>query len=205
MKHIRRFLESNESHLDLLEYFLDLEDKYEVNLRPPSWVSSVSGDYSIGIYFNYDNFVKKGYESKKVILDIWNCISMVKSIGEFTTSGFSGGDDYAEIKWGFEIPYSDDASYNSSRQNRLMDSGLRWRSCSIGDKEFSDYNNLLSKVRSVTKSYLKSTIHGPLSKRGRPDFQRLLNIGDIEYIEGDFGDDLIVNNFYIRFKKKIRR
>ena len=197
MKHIRRFLESNESHLDLLEYFLDLEDKYEVNLRPPSWVSSISEDYSIGIYFNYDNFVKKGYESKKVILDIWNCISMVKSIGEFTTSGFSGGDDYAEIKWGFEIPYSDDASYNSARQNRLMDSGPRWRACSIGDKEFSDYYNLLSKVRSVTKSYLRSTIHGSIS---RP-FQRLLNIGDIEYIEGDFGDDLIVNSFYIRFKK----
>lgn len=194
MKHIKRFLESNESHLDLLEYFLDLEDKYDVNLKCMNIPSTQ-------IYFVQIDFGKKLYNPKKILSDVWNRIRMVNSIGDFTafyTYPLKDGSKYCEIRWGFEIPYSDEPDYSSTRQNRLMDSSWTTRSCMIvGERELSDYNNLVSEIRSVVKSYLKSA----LRNQGMGDYQRLLNIGDIEYIEGDFGDDLVLNYFEIYFRK----
>lgn len=192
MKHIKRFLESNESHLDLLEYFVDL-DKYNVNLKCANIPSTQI--YSVQI-----DFGKKLYNPKKILSDVWNPIRMVNSIGDFTafyTYPLKDGSKYCKIWWGFEIPYSDEPDYNSTRQNRLMDSGWRTRSCMIGERELSDYSNLVSEIRSVVKSYLKSASHN--QRMG--NYQRLLNIGDIEYIEGDFGDDLVLNYFEIYFRK----
>ena len=72
MKHIKRFLESNNT--DILEYFLDLEDDYGVNLECNS----------IKPYYVCIDSVKNTYDSKEIIEDVWNCIKKVRSVGDFS-------------------------------------------------------------------------------------------------------------------------
>ena len=69
MKHIRRFLESNESHLDLLEYFVDLDDKYDMHLEQ-DYVYLMKTELSIEIKFDSTKFVQNNYSPREIIGDI---------------------------------------------------------------------------------------------------------------------------------------
>ncbi len=102
---------------------------------------------------------------------------MVNSIGEFTTKK----DRCCEVGWRFKIPIS----------NRLLENIAL-----IGDKEFSDFNNLIDAVRKTTKDNMtKTTVDGnPMYGVKRVDTV-------LKHIEGDFSDGLIVNYFGLVFKK----
>ena len=124
--------------------------------------------------------------------DVWDCIRMVNLIGEFTTKSKYSislyGESYCEIKWGFEIPYSKSSNHDITRDSRFKSISIR-KVTFIGDKEFLDFTNLVKSIRLVTK----------ISLNRNP--QNMILLGDLEYINGDFSNDLAISHFNIYFEK----
>lgn len=199
MKHIKRFLESNESHLDLLEYFVDLDDKYDIHLEQ-DYVYPMKTELSIEIKFDSTKFVQNNYSPREIIGDVWNCISMVRAIGDFKTSGSvynkglpSSKRDtiYAKMNWQFFIDRP--GSTNKNRQDRLEEIPNRDKMIAIGDSDLSDFDSLLGRIREETKISLKR-----YQKIGY--FMEEVTKRDFKYLDGDFEDDLVINEICIYFK-----
>ena len=199
MKHIRRFLESNESHLDLLEYFVDLDDKYDMHLEQ-DYVYLMKTELSIEIKFDSTKFVQNNYSPREIIGDVWNCISMVRSIGDFKTSGsiYNRGlpsskreTIYANLDWEFFI--NRPGWPNKNRQARLEEIPNRDKRIAIGDSDLSNFDSLMGRIREEAKINLKKS-----AKVG--EFMEEVTKRDCEYLDSDFEDDLVINRICIYFK-----
>lgn len=138
---IRRFNESIGGE-DLLEYFVDLDDKYDIHLVQDYiyfYNNELPTELSIEIKFDSTKFVKNNYSPREIIGDVWNCISMVRAIGDFKTSGSvynkglpSSKRDtiYAKVNWQFFIDRP--GSTNKNRQDRLEEIPNRDKMIAIG-------------------------------------------------------------------------
>lgn len=160
MKHIRRFLESNNT--DILEYFLDLEDKYDVNLRCNS----------IKPYYVCIDSIKNTCDPKEIIEDVWNCIKKVRSIGEFSIRH----SDYAGLHFEFienQGWWPPSSSWPSGTKMIFA-----------GDIELSNFDNLISKIRNNSNKYLKRTIVPDSTRSWDPNPEILR--GYLRYLDGDF-------------------
>lgn len=197
---IRRFNESIGGE-DLLEYFVDLDDKYDIHLvQDYIYFYELPTELSIEIKFDSTKFVKNNYSPREIIGDVWNCISMVRAIGDFKTSGSvynkglpSSKRDtiYAKVNWQFFIDRP--GSTNKNRQDRLEEIPNRDKMIAIGDSDLSDFDSLLGRIREETKIGLKryqkiGYFMGEVTKR------------DFKYLDGDFEDDLVINEICIYFK-----
>ena len=128
-------IKETEISQSLLEYFLELDYKYDVTIDSKYIVDSFLKDsYSVSILFNHKSLIQKVYKSPEIVSDVWDCVRMVNSIGEFVTKK----DNYCEIKWIFKVPYL------------ILPSVPNRKIAFIGDKEFSDFNNLIDVVRKTT-------------------------------------------------------
>lgn len=201
---IRRFNESIGGE-DLLEYFLDLDDKYDMHLEQ-DYIYLMKTELSIKIKFDSTKFVQNNYSPREIIGDVWNCISMVRAIGDFKTSGSvynqglpSSKRDtiYANLDWEFFIDRS--GWTNKNRQARLEEIPNRDKRITIGDSDLSNFDNLLARIREETKISLKRLAPAGRLKIG--DFMEEVTKRDFEYLDGDFEEDLIINRICIYFKQ----
>lgn len=199
---IRRFNESSGGE-DLLEYFVDLDDKYDIHLGQDYiyfYNNELPTELSIEIKFDSIKFVQNNYSPREIIGDVWNCISMVRAIGDFKTSGSvynkglpSSKRDtiYAKVNWQFFIDRP--GSTNKNRQDRLEEIPNRDKMIAIGDSDLSDFDSLLGRIREETKISLKK-----YQKIGY--FMEEVTKRDFKYLDGDFEDDLVINEICIYFK-----
>lgn len=173
MKHIKKFLEStDEGNLDILEYFFDIYDKWEIELKSKDSVI-LDGEVFVQIKFDPHTNLRNNYKAREIIEDLWRSISMIRSVGEFSTFRSV----YASITWDFKGKISEKIPLSHRRVH-------------IGDRELSNFNNLLGSIRSET---IKSLVG-----RFREDSVR----SEIQYINGDFEGDLLIESIGLYFYKQ---
>ena len=76
---IRRFNESNTSE-DILEYFFDIYDKWDIELKSKDSVI-LDGEVFVQIKFDPHANLRNNYKAREIIEDLWRSISMIRSVG----------------------------------------------------------------------------------------------------------------------------